>query len=107
MIDTSHPGFAIPDLAADEPVRTQIIKCALTAPSTAQKPDGVPDDAESWNVEKTMQLATELNLPDELSVDVDGAHSDDLPIIGPRIYTRFQRGANTVDPNAMGDWFNE
>jgi hypothetical protein len=107
VIDTSHPGFAISNLAPNDPGRTQIIKCALTAPSTARKPDGAPDDSESWNNAKKAELVTELNRPDDLTVNVGGAADEDLPIIGPRIYARYQRGASTVDANAMGDWFNE
>ena len=96
VVDTSHPGFAIPDLAPDDPGRTQIIKCALTAPSTAQKPDGVPDDSESWNADKTLELATELNLPDELSVDVDGAI--------PKIYRSSDRGFTRDSSAARTRW---
>jgi hypothetical protein len=107
VIDTSRPGGDVTDLGPDDPGRAQVIRCALTAPATATKPEGAPDDANPWSDEKTAELETQLNLPDKLSAQfvVDG--NDTLPIVGPRIYARFQRGSNVVDRLAATDWFNQ
>ncbi|MEO7085894.1 MAG: hypothetical protein ABI442_17465 [Gemmatimonadaceae bacterium] len=108
IIDTSRPGGDIADLGADDQGPIQIIRCALTAPSTAKKPEGAPDDTAAWSSEKTVELATQLNLPETLSAQFVVGGNDDLPIIGPRIYARFQRGSNVVDQSAATtDWFDE
>jgi hypothetical protein len=107
VIDASRPGGDIAELGLDDPGRLQIIRCALTAPSTAKKPDGVPDDAETWDDAKTAEIQAQLNLPEQLSGDPHFDGNVDLPIVGPRIYARFQRGSNLVNRAAQNDWFNE
>ncbi|MEP6618806.1 MAG: hypothetical protein ABJE47_05810 [bacterium] len=106
IIDTSRPGGDIPELTDDEPGRVQVIRCALTAPSTAAKPADAPDDADTWGDTPTAALETQLNLPDVLAADFGG--DANLPIVGPRIYARFQRAQNRVARAFLhDDWFHE
>jgi hypothetical protein len=103
-IDTSKPRGDVADLGPGAAGQLQVIRCALVAPSTIPKPPDSPDEDALWSVAKTEELRTQLNLPDTLATG--GSHIDDLPLIGPTIYARFQRGQNNVT-QTPGDWFPE
>jgi hypothetical protein len=104
-LETSHPGGGVSDLGVGDPGERQVIRCALVAPSTVVKPQGAPDEDATWNAAKTEELRTQLNLPDDLATRTGGV--EDLPIVGPQIYARFQRGQNRVLGTPPGDWFDE
>jgi hypothetical protein len=102
-IDTSRPGDPLADLASDEPGRRQVIKCALFSPAPAPRgaPAGTP-----WSTTRTKDLETALERPAlvEGTAGKDPGTIPDLPIVGPRIYAKGQRGTGTVPG---GDWFAE
>lgn len=109
IVDTSRPGGGIADLAADAPGRVQVLRCALTAPASAPKPPDAPAETSAWSAAKTEELRQELNRADELAGKeaAPGAGGEDLPLIGPRIYARFQRGQSRVEAANAAEWFGE
>jgi len=105
IMDASRPGDPLgEDLAADEPGRRQVIRCALYSP--AARPPDQPGDQERWTPERTDALKTALERPAvvEGTAGVDPGGIPNLPVIGPRIYARAQRGTGTLQ---AGDWFAE
>jgi hypothetical protein len=103
-LDTSRPRGGLADLDPGSAGAVQVVRGALVAPSTAVKPPDAPDESAAWTPAKTEELRSLLNLAGTLSTNADGI--PDLPLIGPRIYARFQRGQNSVDATP-GDWFSE
>lgn len=101
-MDTSRPGEPLTDLDPDEAGRRQTIRCALYSPS--DPPAGAPLDTVTWSDTRTADLRTAI----ERAAIVEGTGGTDpqgipdLPIVGPRVYARGQRGQGTVPP---GDWF--
>ena len=101
-MDTSRPGEPLTDLAADEAGRRQTIRCALYSPSAP--PAGAPSDTATWSDLRTTDLRTAI----ERAAVVEGTSGTDpqgipdLPIVGPRVYAKGQRGQGTVPD---GDWF--
>ncbi|MFT4216666.1 MAG: hypothetical protein QM619_05700 [Micropruina sp.] len=104
FMDTMRPGAPLGDLAADEMGRRQVIRCALFSPS--EPPPGSPSDAATWSPERVAALtaAVQRGALIEGAADVDPGVPSDLPIIGPRVYARGQRGRGTL---GTGDWFTE
>lgn len=103
-LDTSKPRGDIADLGPGAAGQLQVVRCALVAPSTVPQPTNAPDEDTVWSVAKTEELRTQLNLPDTLATSASGI--PDLPLVGPTIYARYQRGQNNVT-SAPGDWFPE
>lgn len=103
-MDTSRPGPPLTDLAPDEAGRRQVIRCALFSPNAP--PAGAPSDTASWSSGRTDDLrdALEQAALIEGSAGKDPGGIPDLPIIGPRVYARGQRGSGTIP---AGDWFAE
>jgi hypothetical protein len=99
-----RPGKPLDELGADEPGRHQVIRCALYSP--AEPPPDAPSDTAAWSEDRTKELKQALERPAviEGSGDVDPGEAPDLPIVGPRIYAKSQRGSATI---AAGDWFAE
>lgn len=103
-MDTSRPGDPLEDLGPNDAGRRQVIKCALFSP--APQPPGVPADAARWSAARIDALKTVLERP----AVVEGTATTgpdvvpDLPIVGPRIYAKGQRGTSTIP---AGDWFAE
>lgn len=101
-MDASRPGDPLEALDAGEDGRRQVIRCALFSPA-AQPPDE-PSDSAGWDEDRTAKLKLELELPGVIEGSAGTAPGDipDLPIVGPRIYAKGQRGTSTVP---VGDWF--
>ena len=101
-MDTSRPGEPLTDLAADEEGRRQTIRCALYSPN--DPPAGAPADTITWTASRTadLQTAVERAAVVEGTGGTDPQGIPDLPIVGPRLYAKGQRGQGTVPP---GDWF--
>lgn len=104
IMDASHPGDPLEDLAPDEAGRRQVIRCALYSP--AARPPDQPDDDARWSAARTEKLKNALEQPAmvEGAAGVDPGGIPNLPIIGPRIYAKAQRGTGTIP---AGDWFAE
>lgn len=102
IMDASRPGDPLADLGMGDAGRRQVIKCALF--SLAPRPAGAPDDAARWSAARTQELKGALERPAvvEGTAGKDPGVVPDLPIIGPRIYAKGQRGTTTVP---TGDWF--
>lgn len=94
IVDMSHPGGAVGALDEHEVGRTQVLRCALVSPAT--HPDEAPGVQQQWTPERRAKL-----LP---SVVADGP--PDLPLVGPRVYARFQRGAPAMSVDSP-DWFSQ
>ena len=103
-LDASRPGDPLADLAVADLGRRQVIKCALFSP--APEPAGGPSDAAHWNAAETAALKAALERPGviEGTAGTDPGAIPDLPIVGPRLYAKGQRGTATVPE---GDWFAE
>lgn len=104
VMNAAQPGDPLDDLAADEPGRRQVIRCALYSP--APRPPDQPEDSARWDATRTDQLKVALERPAvvEGTAGVDPGGIPNLPIIGPRIYAKAQRGTGTIP---AGDWFAE
>jgi len=104
IMDASRPGDPLGDLGPEEPGRRQVIRCALFSP--APRPPDQPADDEGWTAERTGALKAALERPAfvEGTAGVDPGGIPNLPVIGPRIYARAQRGTGTIP---AGDWFAE
>jgi hypothetical protein len=104
IMDASRPGDPLTDLGPNDAGRRQVIKCALFSPA-AQPPDA-PSDSARWSAARTDDLETALERPAviEGTAGTDPGATPDLPIVGPRIYAKGQRGTGTIP---AGDWFAE
>lgn len=108
LIDASSPGHPMTrELAAHETGAKQILRCALFSP--VDPPDEVAKAREqaTWPDDMVGELAEALNAPAELG---NGAADNtdgfpDLPIVGPRLYARAQRGTSAVSTAPGSDWF--
>lgn len=96
ILDTGRPGRPLQPLAADEPGRHQVIKCALFSPAAA--PPDAPAEDQQWTAARTAELAAVLNRS-------AGPAEVDLPRVGPRSYARLQRGEPTVGTDSGQDWY--
>lgn len=101
-MDTSRPGEPLTDLTPNEAGRRQVIKCALYSP--APQPAGIVADDARWNSTRTAALKAAIERPAviEGTAGTDPGELPDLPIVGPRVYAKGQRGRSTVP---AGDWF--
>jgi hypothetical protein len=101
LIDCSKPGGRLGALAAGDPGRVQVFKCALTSPTPA------PGDleAKAWSPMKREELRGRLNEGDRVSGDQPSV--TDLPRVSPRIYARFQRAQSRVEAVDDTDWFDQ
>ncbi|HWH95693.1 MAG TPA: hypothetical protein VNT03_17670 [Baekduia sp.] len=103
-MDTSRPGAPLEDLGPNDAGRRQVIRCALFSPNPP--PPGAPSETAAWSAARTGLLKDAIERP----AVVEGTAGQppgaipDLPIVGPRLYARGQRGATTV---TGGDWFAE
>ena len=104
LMDTMRPGLPLADLAADEAGRRQVIKCALFSPNEA--PPESPSDDSAWLPARVAALTEAVEKPAliEGAAGTDPGAPPDLPIIGPRVYARGQRGRGTL---GTSDWFSE
>lgn len=112
IMDTARPGAPLSDLAADEPGRRQVIRCALFSPNAA--PPGSPSDTAAWSSQRTARLREAVERPAVLEgrSPTDPGQPPNLPIVGPRLYAQGQRGARTLPAGLpdgavppTGDWF--
>lgn len=105
FIDARQPGRPLTGLADAEPGGRQVLRCALVSPTPAP-PELAAVDAARWPSSKIDELREQVNLPARLeaaeSPGPDGIPP--IPVIGPRIYAKLQRGAVVVDG---ADWFAE
>lgn len=106
-IDASAPGAPMTStLAAGQTGAKQILRCALFSPS--KPPDDAARAAEkaAWPGELVDELADQLNSAAALGGAIaNAAPFPDLPIVGPRLYARAQRGETVVAAPAGSDWF--
>jgi hypothetical protein len=104
IMDASRPGRPLDDLAAGESGDRQVIRCALF--SANPPPPGVPLDTAGWSASRTADLKAEVERPAliEGTAGTDPGDVPLLPIVGPRLYAKSQRGTGTVQ---AGDWFSE
>lgn len=104
LIDMSRPGAPLGDLVPDEPGRLQVIKCALFSPN--RPPPGAPSEAARWSAPRTADLKKEVERPAviEGTAGTNPGDIPDLPIVGPRLYAKGQRGTGTVD---TAEWFTD
>jgi hypothetical protein len=102
LMDASRPGDPLTDMGQTEPGRRQVIRCALY--SVAAPPEGAPSDTAAWSPGRIDTLRTALERPAVLEGAAGTAPGavPDLPIVGPRIYAKGQRGTGTIP---AGDWF--
>jgi hypothetical protein len=103
IVDTAKPRGGIADLAATDPGKVQVLKCALFSPNSA--PAGSPSETQQWSNAKRGQLRDALNHRDEAAGNSAISH-EDLPRVGPRIYAQFQRAQRRVQLDD-GDWFDQ
>jgi hypothetical protein len=104
IMDASRPGDPLSNLGGGDAGRRQVVKCALFSP--AAQPADAPSDSARWSAARTQDLKDALERPAvvEGTAGKDPGDIPDLPIIGPRIYAKGQRGTTTVP---AGDWFAE
>jgi hypothetical protein len=104
IMDASRPGRPLVDLAAGESGDRQVIRCALFSPNPP--PPGVPSDSAAWTAARIADLKAEVERPAliEGTAGTDPGDIPLLPIVGPRLYAKGQRGTGTVPE---GDWFAE
>ncbi len=104
ILDTSRPGDPIADLPAGADGRRQVVRCALVSPNGP--PPGAPADDAAWSVERTRDLqdAVERAAVLEGNAGTDPGEVPDLPLVGPRLYAKGQRGAATMP---VDDWFSQ
>lgn len=104
FIDASEPGRPLTPLSDGEPGAKQVLRCALFSP-TPPSPAQATAETASWPQEKTDELRAQLDLPAELEGERERPGAvPDLPVIGPRLYAKAHRAANTV---VGADWFAE
>ena len=114
IVDTARPGGGLTPLAPGEPGPLQTIFAPLVSPL---EPSPVsPDLAEqaaaaaetaTWAPERTERLRGLLNTPDVVAGTPPDDGSNELPLIGPEIYARYQAAATRVEPARDGDWFGQ
>jgi hypothetical protein len=104
IMDASRPGRPLEDLAARESGARQVIRCALFSPHPP--PPGAPSDAAAWSAARTADLKAEVERPAliEGTAGTDPGNVPLLPIVGPRLYAKGQRGTGTVPASG---WFAE
>ena len=115
LLDTSRPGGDLSPLADDEPGRLQTVFAPLVSPlapspASADPAEQAASAAEvaTWTPARTEELRALLNRPDSLAgTPPDGAVDDDLPLIGPEIYARYQAAATRIDPSRDEEWFGQ
>lgn len=105
IMDTSRPGAPLDDLQPNEAGRRQVIRCALYSPFPP--PAGQPSDTAAWSLQRTGELKTALEQQAvvEGTAGVDPGGIPNLPVIGPRIYAKGQRGTATLP--SQGHWFGD
>ncbi|RXZ67251.1 hypothetical protein [Agromyces albus] len=110
FIDASIPGRPLRALATDEPGGKQVLRCALFSPTPPSAEQAVAETA-TWPDALTEDLREELDRPGviERAAAGDGQAPaiPDLPIVGPRIYAKLQRGVASVAGDEDADWFAE
>jgi hypothetical protein len=107
IIDASRPEGNLPDVPANAPGRVQMLRCALVSP--AKPPQDQPAEDVGWDLPQRDALRK--------AVDAAAAGPADLPRLAPRMYARYQRGANSIGSvfgappvdaaAADGDWFSQ
>ncbi|NKE48600.1 hypothetical protein HB662_27780 [Roseomonas frigidaquae] len=105
LLDAAEPGGGLAPLADGAPGDVQVLRCALVSP--APPPDDVPAEGAAWDAAARDALRGRL--------DAEAGGDPDLPLVGPRLYARFQRGAPRLGPvfgappgdtaAADADWF--
>lgn len=104
FIDASEPGAPLTSLGPDDDGRKQVLRCALYS-TTPPPPDREGADAAVWAEAKIDELREQLELPAKLEADQAAAGGvDPIPVLGPRIYAKLQRGAAALSGD---DWFTE
>lgn len=105
FIDVREPGRPLTSLAAGEPGGRQVLRCALVSP-TPPPPEFEAVENASWPQSKLDELTSQVNLPARLEAEQEPGPDGIplIPVIGPRIYAKLQRGAAVVDGS---DWFSE
>lgn len=103
-LDTSRPGSPLTDLGPNDGGRRQVIRCALYSP--APPPPDAPSETARWSQDRAADLQEALERPAVIEgmTGTDPGNVPLLPIVGPRIYARGQRGTGTIP---AGDWFAE
>ncbi|MEJ6554866.1 hypothetical protein PQI51_07525 [Microbacterium esteraromaticum] len=105
FVDAREPGRPLTSLTGGEPGGRQVLRCALFSPSPAPTELATVESA-TWSAAKTEELTSQVNLAARLEAaqqpGPDGIPP--IPVIGPRIYAKLQRGAVVVDG---ADWFAE
>jgi hypothetical protein len=109
FIDASVPGKPLRALAENEPGAKQVLRCALFSPTTPSPEQAAAENAR-WPGSLTNDLRTELDRPAVIekaaaAVDRSSSTVPDLPIVGPRIYAKLQRGAAAIEGTEDNDWF--
>ena len=99
IIDASNPRGGVQPLAANEPGRLQVLRCALVSP--ASPPPTAPPEGTNWAKTKREELRVLLDKP------AKAPHAQDLPRVGPRIYARWQMGRATVGAVSDVNWFQQ
>ena len=105
-MDTSRPGEPLDDLAANEAGRRQVIRCALFSPVRRRRMRQTQDARWSAAAYGRAQGRGRAAGGDRgLGGRRIPATIPHLPIIGPRLYAKGQRGDRRRLP--AGDWFAE
>ncbi len=115
ILDTVSPGGGLPPLAPHHAGRLQTVKGPLVSPiapslasTDADEQAAAVAETATWDTAQTALLRNVLNAPDVLSGTPPPADSsDDLPLIGPEIYARYQAAATRIDPSRDADWFGQ
>ncbi|OUS97410.1 hypothetical protein [Rhodococcus sp. NCIMB 12038] len=104
-VDISSPGDPMKrTLTAGETGTKQVLRCALFSPSKPPNATAKAKEEATWPDDMVDELAGKLNRAAELGGVVANTADEipDLPIVGPRLYARAQRGEATVGGY---DWF--
>jgi hypothetical protein len=114
LLDVASPRGGLPDLPADAAGRLQTVRGPLVSP---QLPDaGSADPVEvaaaaaetaAWPQPETELLRAQLADPDRLAGLPGALGPDELPLIGPELYARYQAAATRVETDRDGDWFGQ
>lgn len=105
FIDTSQPGAPLDPLPEDAPGAKQVLRCALFSPTPPPTPELQVAETAAWPATFTDALHHQLNLPAEIEGTLERTGDiPDLPILGPRIYAKLQRGTAVVTGD---DWFSQ
>lgn len=110
LLDTSRPGQPLPDLGQGTG-RRQVVRCALFSPNAPdpEQDAGAPSDTAAWSAARTtlLQQAVDAAAAVEGTAGTDPGGIPNLPIVGPRVYARGQRGSGVIGTLPAGDWFAE